>query len=417
MNPMNKNLIMLLSGQLVSQIGDKFHMIALSLWVLNTTGSTAKMGAVLAASLIPGLLLGFFSGAIVDRFNRKYIIVGTDIFRGVLLAVFALLFFNEKMSFSTVLVMQALLSVNAAFFDPAVPSLIPVIVKRDQLAGANSMYQFINGISMIAGAFLSGIFISFFGYLWVFVVNAASFLISGLFECFIKTPEEQLERKDFSLKNVMTDLSSGYRYMLSRQVLMILLFMVMLIHFFVGSIEVFMPVLAGLFDTGPEKNLGYFHAVFGAGSIIMGLLGKYIVRPGVEKYTLFTSTCVMGVLLSGMSLLNAGQTTAIAGYLVVFFLFGSTVICAGVSFRTLLQKSIDNRFAGRVFAVAGSLGNGSIPAAMIIYGMLLEKYRPQGLLMISGLVLIGLSIISLTLYREEKNGEQQSAGSKRAQEN
>jgi len=67
----NKNFVLLLSGQFVSQIGDKFQMIALSFWVLKTTGSSAKMSVVLAASLIPSLILGFFSGAFIDRYNRK----------------------------------------------------------------------------------------------------------------------------------------------------------------------------------------------------------------------------------------------------------------------------------------------------------------------------------------------------------
>ena len=73
------------------------------------------------------------------------------------------------------------------------------------------------------------------------------------------------------------------------------------------------------------------------------------------------------------------------------------------SFKTLLQKKVDNSFAGRVFAVVGSVGNASIPGAMIVYGFLLEIYDFQDLLMISGLVLIPLSIISFILYKEEKH--------------
>ena len=87
---------MLLSGQFVSQIGDKLHMLALSFWVLKTTGSSAKMGAVLAASLIPSLVIGFFSGAFIDRYNRKNIIIGTDLLRGLILALFAVLFYFER---------------------------------------------------------------------------------------------------------------------------------------------------------------------------------------------------------------------------------------------------------------------------------------------------------------------------------
>ncbi len=96
----------------------------------------------------------------------------------------------------------------------------------------------------------------------------------------------------------------------------------------------------------------------------------------------------------------------------MLFLFGCCIICASISFKTLLQKSIDNQFAGRVFAVAGSVGNASIPGAMIVYGVLLEKYDFQGVLMMSGLILMPLSIVSFMLYKEKNYGQASNAISK-----
>ena len=84
---MNRNLGLLLSGQLVSQIGDKFHMLAVAFLVLKTTGSPAKMGIMLFCSVFPGMLLGFISGAFLDRYSRKAIIVGADVVRGLIVAI------------------------------------------------------------------------------------------------------------------------------------------------------------------------------------------------------------------------------------------------------------------------------------------------------------------------------------------
>ena len=400
----NRNFFMLLSGQFVSQIGDKLHMIALSFWVLKTTGSSAKMGAVLAASLIPSLVIGFFSGAFIDRYNRKNIIIGTDLLRGLILALFAVLFYFELINFYMILAMQMLLSVNAAFFDPAIPSVIPQIVDEKNLAAANSKHQFVNGFSTIAGAFIGGIFISMFGYLWVFVVNAISFLLSAFFECFIKIPPLQ---KDTTEKRgetgILSDLKQGYQYILSDKALLILLFMVMVIHFFVGSIEIFMPVIANAISDDGARNLGFFQTAFGVGTIIMAVILSIKNISGKEKFTLFGSVFLIGVLYIAASFF-AGNEAVITGlYLIMIFLFGCCIICAGISFKTLLQKKVDNSFAGRVFAVVGSVGNASIPGAMMAYGFLLEIYDFQDLLMISGLVLIPLSIISFILYKEAKH--------------
>ncbi len=399
----NRNFSYLLAGQFVSQIGDKFHMIALSFWVLKTTGSPLKMGAVLAASLIPCLILGFFSGAFIDRYNRKFIIVGTDLLRGLIIALFAVFFYFEMMNFYVILIMQVLLSVNAAFFDPAIPSVIPQIVDEKDLIAANSRHQFVNGFSTIAGAFLGGIFISVFGYLWVFVVNAVSFILSACLECFIRIPHTPKKARKEEISGIFEDMKQGYQYILSRRELVVLLFMVMIIHFFVGSIEVFMPVIAHTISEDGAKNLGFFQAAFGLGTIITAVVLSAGSISGQEKFTLFGSVFLMGLLFVFAFFFNGDETIMIPLFLAMIFLFGCCIICAGISFRTLLQKSIDNNFAGRVFAVAGSIGNASIPGAMIIYGFLLEKYDFQGLLLVSGLVLMPLSIISFKLYKERKH--------------
>lgn len=395
---------MLLAGQFVSQIGDKFHMIALSFWVLKTTGSSAKMGAVLAASLIPSLVIGFFSGAFIDRYNRKKIIIGADLLRGLILASFAVLFYFEVINFYVILIMQMLLSVNAAFFDPAIPAVIPQIVEEKDLAAANSKHQFVNGFSTIAGAFIGGIFISMFGYLLVFVLNAISFLLSAFFECFIKIPPMQNDTTEKRGEiGILTELRKGYQYILSNRALLILLFMVMVIHFFVGSIEILMPVIANAISEDGAKYLGFFQTSFGAGAIIMAGVLSINNISGKEKFTLFGSIFLIGALYISASFFAGNDAVIIGLYLTMIFLSGCCIICAGISFKTLLQKKIDNSFAGRVFAVVGSVGNASIPAAMIVYGFLLEIYDFQDLLMISGLVLIPLSIISFILYKEAKH--------------
>ncbi|MBU8848480.1 MAG: MFS transporter, partial [Desulfobacterales bacterium] len=326
----NRDFLYLLTGQFVSQVGDKFHYIALSFWVLKTTGSSAKMGAVLAASLIPSLILGFFSGAFIDRYNRKIIIVGTDLLRGLILSLFAVLFYFEMMNFYVILLMQALLSVNAAFFDPAIPSVIPQIVDEKDLASANSKHQFVNGFSTIAGAFLGGIFISAFGYLWVFIINAVSFILSAGLECFIHIPStlKQAQKKEQS--GILDDMKQGYQYIFSKRVLVILLFMVMIIHFFVGSIEVFMPVIANAISEDGPKNFGFFQAAFGLGTIIMAMVLSIKSIFEKEKTALFTSVFFIGLLYVAASFFKGNETVLISLFLAMIFLFGCCIICAGI---------------------------------------------------------------------------------------
>ena len=399
MELINKNFSMLLAGQLVSQVGDKFHMIAISFWVLETTGSSGKMGMVLAASLIPSLILGFFSGTFIDRYPRKNIIVGTDLLRGIILGCFAVLFIAGRMDFYLILILQVILSVNAAFFDPAIPSVIPQIVNQEQLARANAIHQFVNGFAMIAGAMLGGIFVAALGYLWVFILNGISFLLSAFFEAFITIPHIKVEKKN----SLVSDMKQGYHYLFQNQMLMVLLFMVMIIHFFVGSIEVFMPVIADKISGNGPKTLGFFQAAFGGGTIAMAFALSLVSASGKEKISLFSSTFFIGMVFVASFWIQGDEVTMTGLFIFCLFLMGCAIILASISFKTLLQKNLDNSYSGRIFALAGSIGNASIPGAMILYGVLLDRFHYQGLLLGSGLVLMVLSLISFVLYKEEQS--------------
>ena len=186
--------------------------------------------------------------------------------------------------------------------------------------------------------------------------------------------------------------------------------LVLVIHFFVGSIEVILPVMADTVSLEGARTLGFFQTAFGLGTLIMAVFLSIRTISGREKASLFSSVFIIGLLFLGTGMVNPGEM--ISFYLFMIFLFGCCIICAGISFRTLLQKGVDNAFAGRVFAVAGSIGNAAIPSAMIIYGVLLERYSFQGLLMVSGLVLMLLSMVSFVLYKEKKFGRTEKILSK-----
>ncbi len=405
MGKSNRNLNLLLSGQFVSQVGDKFYMIALSFMVLHTTGSTAKMGTVLAAALIPSLVLGLVAGTFIDRCNRKMIIVGTDFLRGIIITIVACFYYFDLLSFPVILISQVLLSINSAFFDPTISAVIPQIVEQEDLIKANSKHQFINGFATIIGPAAGGIFVATLGYTAVFAVNAASFFISTIFELFLKLPANN-RVKEMKTK-FTTELVEGYQYIISNRSLMVLLFMVGVIHFFVGYIEVFIPVIALMFKENGPQALGFFHTSFGLGTIIIAFILSVSKFALDERKSLFIGIFLIGIVFIFMGLPKLLLIDSFYVYLPLFVILGCTVMIAGVSFKTLLQKSVDNEYAGRVFSIAGSIANGSIPLAMIIFGFLLEFISLQNLLYLCGLVLLPLSLISYTMYKGSDNEQEE----------
>ncbi len=397
---MNKNLALLLSGQFVSQIGDKFYMLALAIWVLQTTKSTALMGGVLFCSFFPMFLMGFVAGAVVDKYDRKTIILAADFMRGLVVAVVAYLHYLNLLNIYAIYISQILLSVCAAFFNPVIPAVIPQIIDKGRLARANSMTSFVRGFSSMIGPVLGGIAVAALGYTSVFAFNAASFIISAVFECFLEIPGHQNKKGERT--GIIGSAIEGLSYIFQHKSLSIILIMVAAIHFFVGSIEVIMPVLSSQFAGTGAKNLGYIQTFFGLGTVLMALMISFYNINAKEVGLLFGGIGAFGSVCLIIAYLSTAAINNVVFYLGPFLLLGSFIILAATCFRTILQKDVANEMAGRVFGAAGTIGDISIPIAMLAYGFLLKLISCSSLLAVTGLFLMLLSGIFYLRYRRIK---------------
>lgn len=391
---LNKNLAILLSGQLISQIGDKFYLLALSYWVLESTGSAALMGVVLFSALLPETVLGLAAGAVVDKVNRKWIIVITDFLRGLIVLFLALLFYLDSVSIVWIVIAQMLLSLNTAFFNPCIPAVLPQIVEKEKLGKTNAQTQLIRGISTVAGPVLGGLSVAAFGYLFVFAFNGISFIISALLELFLKIPDIKRSTAPSSL---MADIREGFFFVVQEKTLAILIVSIAVIHFFVGAFQIVTPVLANLVNGSGVQNLGFLQTAFGIGMVAVSLIfGVIDILNKRERTMLFGSVFLVGAINVVIAFFVYAGIKEIQFFLIPFFIYGGLIILAVTSFRTLVQKSIPNNMAGRVFGVAFSVGDASIPIAMLIYGVLLDRYPASHLLLISG---AGLMVFTLFLSR------------------
>ena len=139
-----KNFILLWQGRFVSAIGDTFFEISLSFWILSVTDSGTLMGLLLACSQIPKLIVFPFAGTIIDRYDRKKIIVLMDICSGFTITGIGLMAYFHYFNIWLLILGSIILGTCSSFFRPAVTSIVPDIVPKDQLTkaiSANSIIQ------------------------------------------------------------------------------------------------------------------------------------------------------------------------------------------------------------------------------------------------------------------------------------
>ncbi len=401
-NSKHKDLYLLIAGQFISQIGDKFYALALAFWVLQVTGSSAKMGLVIFFAMAPSVLLGFFIGGIIDRFDRKTLLVVSDVFRGLVIGIVAIVYFLGHLNLVVIIAAQILLSIASAFFTPTVQAVIPQIVDKEHISAANAKSQLASGISMVAGPVLGGLAVSYPGYAFVFIFNAISFMAAAVFEALMNIgPSSGASEKAGSMKD---SIKEGYSYIFGRKKILIIISIVGIIHFFVGSMQVVIPVLANRLNGNGAQNLGYIETFYGFGAIAAAFLLNVFSISRKEERTMFSGVSALGFIFIVFAVLTGFGIKSSIPFFIVFLFISLTVIIISTAYQTILQKNVENTMAGRVFGIIGSIGNLTLPAATLVFGFLLDRFRIENLTGICGVSIISISILLFIVYgrRTEK---------------
>lgn len=382
----NKDFLSLWLGKVISQLGDKFYAIALAWWILQKTNSPGIMGFFLLTSVLPGLIFGFFAGAIVDRWNRKNVIIITDIMRGLLVIVVVCLSIFKLLQVWHVFIIGAAISLATAFFDPAIQAIIPQIVAKERLNEANSMSQMVNGICTVFGPMFGAVAISWFGLTYVFLFNGISYLISAIFESMITLKLNQSSND--VVNTIWVDMKEGILFLKSKQEILRVIVIIAIAHFFLGSLMVLLPFLANNLNGNGVQNLGYLQTVLGLGLLLGSIYIRKKKNDTISEYNLINLIMFVGICFLGISIGQFFMIKTIMLYMIALVLIGGSVACAVVFWQLLIQLNTPDNMTGRVFSVSTLVGNASLPIAYGIFGILLTYISIAKLMFFCGACLI-----------------------------
>ena len=184
----NKDYFLLLQGMGVSQFGDILYSLAISYYVYDQTGSTLLMSLIASISMFTRMILLPFSGAIIDRLNRKKIIVTMDLIRGIIMLLFAYLSLNNNLSTSLIMICSFICATCNTLFSPAINTILVDILRKETLIQGQSIYSGTQSAIDLIGNSISGAVVAFFGITPIILLNGISFIISAITEFFINVP-------------------------------------------------------------------------------------------------------------------------------------------------------------------------------------------------------------------------------------
>lgn len=367
----------------VSQWGDVLNTIALALLIYDLTGSGLGVSGVVAAEIVPVLLIAPFAGPLIDRWPRIRVMVASDLFR-LLLAVILALWHNAP---AGVYAIAFGMSVGAVFFNPAASSVLPALVPKEDLVAANTGIWTAAVLSQIALAPLAGLLVTSAGYGPAFALNAASYALSALVlrGLRVPAPAEHLTRR-----RLLADACHGVRVLTRNRLLRALATGQLLAALSAGATSALLVVLAEDHLGATGSQYGLLIAAIGIGAALGPLALLRLIRQPRRPLFVFGPFALRGVVDIVLAAVTALPLAAAA--LVVYGIGTST---GAVTFNSMLQAETPEQVRGRVFASMDVLWQGGRLISLGVGGVLADRYGIQVVYYLGGALLLAAASAGL----------------------
>jgi MFS family permease len=273
--------------------------------------------------------------------------------------------------------------------------VIPRIVPDPQLVQANSNMQFISGATSVAGPLLGALLLGSIGYAGAFLVNAASFFISG---SLIGCMRGSLDPEAGPVQPGREGVRGGFRFISGNPRLLVILIVIFGVHLFFGSLAVVFPFLANRLAGKGIFNLGFLEAALGFG-ILAGSAALGLTRREPRENALFQALGMLGIAILSLGAYQAFGIATPRPYAGSIIVIGACVATASVFWTTLMQRAIPDRIAGRIFAMASAIGNIALPLAYGLFGLLLSVVSITSILVGCGATILAIAAVAGSIYR------------------
>ena len=390
-----KNFTLLILGQATSLFGNFILKLALSMYVLDVTGSATIFAGILSIATIPTILLSPFGGILSDRSNRRNIMVVLDTLSGISVLC-AVLLLSGRNDLTVISVLLVILSVLGAFETPNVQACIPTMLTGDNITKGNAVVNQVASLSYLVAPMLGSILYSVFGLKPVMYASIVCFFITAFFECFIKLSYEHLTNNQNVFSMINQDITSSVRFIFREQpdiVKMLLLASIVGLPYIVRTIL----GLNAKFYGAAESSLAIATIL---GSIAAGLLtGK--LKTG--KLSLLLASLGVFIIPAGIAFLL--PINAIAVYVVNVISFcGMQIIVSIFSIFavSLIQQKTPNHLIGKVMAYTSTITLCIQPIGQIVYGFLFDGFSGTiyYVLIPTGMIVCAIGLLTTGFFRD-----------------
>ena len=341
----NKSFRNLWFGQVVSELGDWLNSIAIYALILKLSDSGMAMAGAMMAKLLPIVLISPIAGVVVDRVDRKVVMISSDLLRFVV--VLGFLFIEDQSALWFIYALVIIEISLSGFFEPARSAIIPSLVPKEHLVTANALSGSTWSVMLAFGAALGGVVVSLFGIRVAFIVDACTFLISAWF--ISKIPSVTKPDKNSKNKNGFQELTDAMNF-LRKEPLVLVLSLLKSGLAVAGGIMTLIPQMASQVIVKPAMlslGVGILYSARGLGAAVGPLLVKKLFG---ETTTVLNWSIAAAFFLKALSYLfigNSSNMLTLSLGVAAATLFGSII---WVFSSALIHLSTPDKYLGRVFS-------------------------------------------------------------------
>jgi predicted MFS family arabinose efflux permease len=361
---------------LLSTVGSQISRLGLILYVFDTRREVLSLALLVIVDTLPAAVAAPLAGAVVDGLSKRLVMVIADLSRMMFMLVIVL-----RPSLGVIYLMMALHSIATVFFQPAKSAAIPLIVEPEDLTKANALEQSAANLTLIAGPILGAILLRRFGLTSTLLVDAASFLVSGLFVARVTIRHVERKPIDLSVAGAVSEIKEGGQYLLRHPLAFHLTFSLFVA---LSCTSLWLP-LAPFFIRDrlgvSEQLMGWQSGLFGLGAVIGALIAPRLVDRFGTGLTLFAA-----FLGEAFSMMLYSVVSRVGISMLVIFVWGVILSIIVVPFYSILQKIVEEQFLGRVFSLIKQGENLAVVLAMAVAVLLQGLIATPLLLLLAGFV-------------------------------
>ena len=378
------DFLRLWGAQSVSQVGTQVSFLAIPvIAAVSLDASPREMGLLAAAETSPFLFFGLFAGVVADRMRRRPILIWTDIGRALLIGLIPALWWFDLLSLVNLTILAFGVGVLNVFFEVSYQSYLPALVDRSQLVEGNSKLETSRAGAQVAGPGLAGGLIQVAGAPIAVILDAASFLVSGLLLSRIQATEPAIEKPE-EPASVWTDVRAGVSYILRHPLLRP-------IAFCTGTLNFFGGMLMALFVIFATRELGLSAGAIGivfatgslgfiSGAVVAGRVGRVLgVGPAI-----IAGAAIAGFGQLGLAFANGSQPLILATLVGALAISGAGGAIYNITQVSLRQSITPDRMLGRMNATMRFLVWGTLPLGNLAGGLMGDALGLRSTLVFAG---------------------------------